>query len=151
MAHLPEATLRVRMSGGDAGRGAVIPGARLLDLFGDVAAELTVRHDGDEGMLAGYDSVEFLAPVFAGDFIEATGRMVNAGRTSRRCVFEARRYVAFRPEVGDSAADLLDQPEVVARAVGTTVVGIGRQRGPEAELLRRDEEHLVAEDFGDAE
>jgi len=129
MADLPEATLRVRMSQSDAHYGGnLVAGAKMMELFGDLATELTIRNDGDEGLLAGYESVEFLAPVYAGDFIEATGRMLSAGTTSRRCEFEARRVAVPRPDVNDSAADSLDEPIVVARAIGTTVVKKDRQR-----------------------
>jgi len=108
--------------------GNLVAGAKMMELFGDLATELTIRNDGDEGLLAGYESVEFLAPVYAGDFIEATGRMLSAGTTSRRCEFEARRVAVPRPDVNDSAADSLDEPIVVARAIGTTVVKKDRQR-----------------------
>ncbi|MGH2677066.1 MAG: 3-aminobutyryl-CoA ammonia lyase, partial [Actinomycetota bacterium] len=57
--------------------GELVAGAKVMELFGDVATELAIRHDGDEGLLAGYERVEFLAPVFAGDFHEVTGRIVN--------------------------------------------------------------------------
>ena len=121
--------LRVRMSQSDAHYGGnLVAGAKVMELFGDVATELTIRSDGDEGLLAGYESVEFLAPVFAGDFLEVAGRIVRRGRTSRRCEFEARAYARPRLDVSDSAADLLDEPTVVARAVGTTVVKADRQR-----------------------
>jgi len=129
MADLPEATLRVRMSQSDAHYGGnLVAGAKMMELFGDLATELTIKSDGDEGLLAGYESVEFLAPVFAGDFIEATGRIVTTGNTSRRCEFEARKVAVPRPDVNDSAADSLDEPIVVARAIGTTVVKKDRQR-----------------------
>ena len=129
MADLPEATLRVRMSQSDAHYGGnLVAGARMMELFGDLATELTIKTDGDEGLLAGYESVEFLAPVYAGDFIEATGRMLSAGNTSRRCEFEARKVAVPRPNVNDSAADSLEEPIVVARAIGTTVVKRDRQR-----------------------
>ena len=67
-----KATIRLRMSAHDAHYGGnLVDGARMLGLFGDVATELLIRHDGDEGLFRAYDSVEFLAPVFAGDYIEA--------------------------------------------------------------------------------
>lgn len=129
MADLPEATLRVRMSQSDAHYGGnLVAGAKMMELFGDLATELTIKSDGDEGLLAGYESVEFLAPVYAGDFIEATGRILSVGNTSRRCEFEARKVAVPRPDVNDSAADSLDEPIVVARAIGTTVVKKDRQR-----------------------
>jgi 3-aminobutyryl-CoA ammonia-lyase len=94
----------------------------MMELFGDVATELAIRTDGDEGLLAGYESVEFLKPVYAGDFLEATGRVVRMGTTSRQVEFEVRRYAVPRYDISDSAADLLPEPEVVTRAVGTYVV-----------------------------
>ncbi|MDR1415297.1 MAG: 3-aminobutyryl-CoA ammonia lyase [Odoribacteraceae bacterium] len=102
--------------------GELVDGARMLQLFGDVATELLIRHDGDEGLFAGYDRVEFLAPVHAGDYIEASGEIVRVGNSSRGMVFEARKVIAPRPDVSDSAADALDAPVVVCRASGTCVV-----------------------------
>lgn len=100
----------------------------MLSLFGDVATELAIICDGDEGLLVSYENVEFLAPLFAGDFIEAYGHITKIGRTSRRMEFEARKVIAARPDISDSAADVLDEPIVVGRAVGTTVVKADRQR-----------------------
>ncbi len=60
-----------------------MPGAKVMELFGDIAKELAIRHDGDEGLLGGYEYGKFLAPVFAGDFIEARGEIVTVGNTSR--------------------------------------------------------------------
>lgn len=117
------ATLRVRMSQTDAHYGGnLVSGAKIMELFGDVATQLAIRHDGDEGLLAGYESVEFLAPVYAGDFLEVTGRIVGVGTTSRRCEFECRKYIRPRPDVSDSAADLLAEPVVTTRATATFVV-----------------------------
>jgi 3-aminobutyryl-CoA ammonia-lyase len=123
------ATLRLRMSLHDAHYGGnLVDGARMLALFGDVATELLIRMDGDEGLFASYDSVEFLAPVFAGDYIEAVGRIASTGRTSRRMQFEAHKVIAARPEVGESAADVLDPPILVCRASGTCVTPKAKKR-----------------------
>ena len=123
------AMVRVRMSTNDAHYGGqLVNGAHMLSLFGDVATELAIICDGDEGLLVSYESVEFLAPLFAGDFIEANGRITRIGRTSRRMEFEARKVIAARPDISDSAADVLDEPVVVGRAVGTTVIKADRQR-----------------------
>jgi len=123
--------IRVRMSAHDAHYGgSLVDGARILGLFGDVATELLIRSDGDEGLFASYASVEFLAPVFAGDYIEAEGRIVRFGNRSREIVFEARKVVAARPERSPSAAEVVDPPIVVVRAVGTCVVPhAAKQRG----------------------
>jgi len=122
-------TIRLRLSQADAHYGGgLVDGARLLALFGDVATELLVRLDGDEGLFRAYDAVEFLAPVHAGDFVEATGEIVKVGETSRAMRFEARKVIAPRPDVSDSAAEVLADPVVVCRASGTCVVPRERQR-----------------------
>ena len=129
MADLPRATLRLRMSQADAHYGGnLVDGARVLALFGDLATELLVRHDGDEGLFRAYDAVEFLAPVFAGDYLEASGEMVKVGSTSRTMRFEARKVIRPRPDLGESAAEALAEPLVVCRASGTCVVPRERQR-----------------------
>lgn len=121
-------TLRVRMSAHDAHYGNdLVDGARILGLFGDVATELLIRHDGDEGLFAGYESVEFTAPVYAGDYIEATGEITRVGRTSRAMSFVARKVIAARRDIGPTAAEALAEPIVVARARGTCVVHATRQ------------------------
>jgi 3-aminobutyryl-CoA ammonia-lyase len=121
--------LRCRMSQADAHYGGnLVDGARMLALFGDVATELCIRQDGDEGLFRAYDSVEFLAPVHAGDFVEAEGEIVEVGRTSRKMRFEARKIISPRADVSDSAADVLATPVVVCRASGTCVVPADKQR-----------------------
>jgi len=122
--------LRVRLGAHDAHYGGnLVDGARILGLFGDVATELLIRSDGDEGLFAAYDSVEFLAPVYAGDFIEAHGRITRIGATSRRMEFEATKVITPRGDISPSAADVLAEPLVVVRASGTCVVPHGNQRG----------------------
>ncbi len=122
-------TLRLRMSSHDAHYGGgLVDGARMLGLFGDVATELLIHHDGDEGLFRAYSSVEFLAPVYAGDFIEAEGEITAIGSTSRQMRFQARKVIAPRPDLSDSAADVLIEPVVVCRATGTCVVPKAKQR-----------------------
>ena len=110
--------------------GNLVDGARILALFGDLATELLIRHDGDEGLFRAYEEVEFLAPVFAGDFLEVRGEIVRVGTTSRAMRFEARKVIAPRPELSPSAAEVLAEPVVVCRALGTCVVPKERQRRP---------------------
>ena len=125
-----EALIRLRMSMHDAHYGGnLVDGAKMLHLFGDVATELLIRRDGDEGLFKAYDSVEFMAPVYAGDYIEAVGRIVSEGATSRRMVFEAKKVIIPRPDLNASAADVLAEPIVVCRASGTCVVPKDKQRG----------------------
>lgn len=123
------AMIRVRMSTHDAHYGGqLVNGAHMLSLFGDVATELAIMCDGDEGLLVGYENVEFLAPLYAGDYIEAHGHITKIGRSSRRMEFEAHKVIAARTDISDSAADVLEQPILVGRAIGTTVVRAERQR-----------------------
>lgn len=127
-----EAMIRMRMSAHDAHYGGgLVDGAKMLMLFGDVATELLIRRDGDEGLFRAYEKVEFFAPVYAGDYIEAVGRIVTEGRTSRKMEFEARKVIVPRPEISDSACEVLSEPIVVCRAVGTCVTPIEKQRGNE--------------------
>jgi 3-aminobutyryl-CoA ammonia-lyase len=122
-------TIRVRMGSHDAHYGGnLVDGAKMLQLFGDVATELLIRRDGDEGLFRAYDNVEFLAPVYAGDYIEATGEIVSEGKTSRKMVFTATKVIAPRPDINDSACDVLEEPIVVCRASGTCVVPLDKQR-----------------------
>ncbi|HVN70230.1 MAG TPA: hotdog domain-containing protein [Candidatus Binatia bacterium] len=121
--------LRVRMSSQDGHYGGgLVDGARILALFGDVATELLIRLDGDEGLFAAYSEIRFLAPTYAGDYVEAEGRIVKVGKTSRHMEFEARKVIAARPEMNDSAADVLDPPIVVCRATGTCVTPKDKKR-----------------------
>ena len=121
--------IRVRMSAHDAHYGGnLVDGARMLQLFGDVATELLILNDGDEGLFKAYDMVEFMAPVYAGDYIEAEGEIVSTGNTSRKMVFEARKVIVPRPDINDSASDVLAEPIVVCRASGTCVVPKDKQR-----------------------
>ena len=124
-----KALIRLRMSTQDAHYGGnLVDGAKMLALFGDVATELLIRQDGDEGLFVAYDKVEFLAPVYAGEFIEAVGEIVNVGGSSRKMIFEARKVIVPRPDISESACDVLEEPVVVCRASGTCVVPKNKQR-----------------------
>jgi len=124
--------IRLRISAHDAHyAGDLVDGAKMLNLFGDVATELLIRSDGDEGLFVAYDNVEFLAPVHAGDYIEASGSIVSWGKTSRKMVFQAHKVIASAGLVGQpSATDLLPEPILVCRASGTCVVPTKLQRIP---------------------
>ena len=104
--------------------GNLVDGAYVLAMFGDVATELLIRTDGDEGLFASYSDVQFRAPVRAGDVIEATATVTAVGRRSRQLAFEAR--VVCRGDVarGESAASVLGEPIVVVTATGTVVVPV---------------------------
>jgi len=104
--------------------GNLVDGAYVLALFGDVATEVCIRTDGDEGLFAGYAGIRFLAPVRGGDVIEVTARVTVVGRTSRTLDLSAFVVCRAAPEVGPSASAVLDEPLAVAAAVGTVVVPI---------------------------
>ena len=93
----------------------------MVHLFGDVATELLIKLDGDEGLFCAYDNIEFLAPTFAGDYIEAYGEITKIGNSSRKMSFEARKVIVSRKDINASAADFLEELIVVARATGTCV------------------------------
>ena len=108
--------IRLRMSAKDAHYGGnLVDGAHMVHLFGDVATELLIMRDGDEGLFCAYDNIEFLAPD-------------REGNTSRHMVFEARKVAQARPDISASAADILDEPVVVCRASGTCVTPKDCQR-----------------------
>jgi 3-aminobutyryl-CoA ammonia-lyase len=102
--------------------GSLVDGAYVLGMFGDVATEACIRTDGDEGLFASYDDVQFRAPVRAGDVLEATATVTRVGRRSRTLAFEARVVCRPRPDKGESAAEVLTEPIIVVAATGTVVV-----------------------------
>ena len=102
--------------------GDLVDGAYGLRLFGDVATELCIRTDGDEGLFASYADVQFRAPVRAGDLIEVHAELTRVGTRSRTLDFELRVVARGRPERAASAAELLDPPLVATTARGTVVV-----------------------------
>ena len=121
----------MRLSAADAHYGGnLVDGAHGLELFGDIVTELAVRTDGDEGLFPGYERVEFLAPLYGGDYVRATGTIVRMGNTSRTVDLELWKEIAARPDVSASAADVLEPPVLTTRARGTYVVKREHQRGP---------------------
>ncbi|NDD91372.1 3-aminobutyryl-CoA ammonia lyase [bacterium] len=132
-ASVGKVTIRLRMSSHDAHyAGNLVDGARILGLFGDVATELLIRLDGDEGLFRAYESVEFLAPVRAGDYLEATGEIIEVGKSSRKMRFEAKKVIQLlsqeRGALAESSAEVVDPPVLVCRAVGTCVTPVALQR-----------------------
>jgi 3-aminobutyryl-CoA ammonia-lyase len=101
--------------------GNLVDGAYVLGLFGDVATEVLIRLDGDEGLFASYSDVQFRAPVLAGDVIEATATVTRIGRRSRKLEFVARVLCRAEPNRGPSVARVLEEPLVVVTATGTVV------------------------------
>ena len=102
--------------------GNLVDGAYSLAAFGDVATEMCIRTDGDEGLFASYSDVQFMAPVRAGDCIEIEANLVRVGSRSREMTFELRIIARGNPERGESAADVLDIPVIATSARGVVVV-----------------------------
>jgi len=104
--------------------GNLVDGAYSLAAFGDVATEMCIRTDGDEGLFASYSDVQFRAPVRAGDCIEIEATMVRVGARSREMSFEVRVIARSNPLRGVAAADLLEEPIVATAARGVVVVPV---------------------------
>jgi 3-aminobutyryl-CoA ammonia-lyase len=102
--------------------GNLVDGAFSLACFGDVATEICIRTDGDEGLFASYSDVQFTAAVRAGDVLEVTGRVVAVGRRSRTMEFAAAVICRGRPDLGASAAEVLPEPLIATTATGVVVV-----------------------------
>lgn len=121
--------LRLRMSHKDAHYGGgLVDGALVVHLFGDVATELLIKSNGNEGLFLKYTDIQFMAPVYAGDFVEASGEIYEVGNTSRKMRFEARKVIAARPDINPSAADFLDEPIIICKAMGVCVIPKELQR-----------------------
>jgi 3-aminobutyryl-CoA ammonia-lyase len=108
--------------------GQLVDGAWGLGLFGDVATEMCIRTDADEGLFASYSDVQFLAPVRAGDVVEATATLIRVGTRSREMTFELRVVArgtlssASGSSASESSAAMLAEPLVATTATGTVVV-----------------------------
>jgi len=102
--------------------GNLVDGAYMLGLFGDVATEVCIRTDSDEGLFASYSDVQFRAPVVAGDVLEVSATVTRVGTRSRQLAFEAKVVCRAQPERGPSAAAVLGDPIVAVTATGTVVV-----------------------------
>lgn len=115
--------IRMRLSAHHAHYGGgLVDGAFIMQVFGDVATELLIRNDGDEGLFRAYESVDFLEPLYAGDYIEVTGWITKTGNTSRKMEFEAHKVIKALPEINPSAAEVLKEKVLVAKAIGTCIV-----------------------------
>ncbi|QBR91206.1 hotdog domain-containing protein [Nocardioides euryhalodurans] len=103
--------------------GNLVDGAYSLGLFGDVATEMCIVTDGDEGLFASYADVQFVAPVRAGDVLEVGCEITRVGTRSRELsltVHVVARGAATEARPG--AATVLDEPLLATTATGTVVV-----------------------------
>ncbi len=120
---------KMRLSQADAHYGGnLVDGAKVLAFFGDVATELLIIHDGDEGLFRAYEKVDFLAPLYAGDFIEVEAELIEVGNTSRKMRFRCYKVIAARPDINSSAADLLKERILTTEAIGTCIVPKDKKR-----------------------
>ena len=121
---------KLRLSQQDAHYGGgLVDGAKVLALFGDVATEILIRTDKDEGLFRAYESVDFLAPLRAGDIIEIEGELLKKGRTSRTMAFKCYKVASAEPDISESAASYLEEPVLTTTAKGTCIVPKEKQRG----------------------
>jgi 3-aminobutyryl-CoA ammonia-lyase len=104
--------------------GNLVDGAYVLALFGDVATEVCIQADGDEGLFASYSDVQFLAPLRAGDVVEVRATITRVGNRSRELEFSAYVVCRGRQALSESAAEVLAEPLVITRAKGTVVVPV---------------------------
>ncbi|MCK5761436.1 MAG: 3-aminobutyryl-CoA ammonia lyase [Candidatus Izimaplasma sp.] len=126
---MEKALIRMRLSAHNAHYGGgLVDGAFIMQIFGDVATELLIKNDGDEGLFRAYDNVEFLVPLYAGDYIEVTGWITKIGNTSRKMEFEAYKVIEALPNANPSAAHVLKEKVLVAKASGTCIVPKELQR-----------------------
>lgn len=102
--------------------GNLVDGAYVLGLFGDVATEVCIRTDGDEGLFASYADVQFRAPVQAGDVVEVSATVTRVGTRSRDLDLQARVVARARSGAVASAAEVLEPPLLAVTARGTVVV-----------------------------
>jgi 3-aminobutyryl-CoA ammonia-lyase len=123
------ASLRMRLAPTDSRyAGELIPGSKALELFADLETELSLLEGGNEGLCAGYEMVEFLAPLHVGDFVEARAHILSRGRTSRRVQAELYKVLSAG---ADGLAVYFDQPVLAARAIATIVVGPAARHSPD--------------------
>jgi 3-aminobutyryl-CoA ammonia-lyase len=101
----------------------------IVELFGVAGTKLAYMLDGDGGLMRAFSEVEFLGAVYQGDFVRVEARLAGVGNTSRQREYTA--WVTARTrDVGPhkTSGEVLDPPLLVARAKGTTVTQLDRQR-----------------------
>lgn len=119
----PSVTHRKYVPYGDAHyAGSLVDGSYSLTMFGDVATDLCIQLDHDEGLFASYQDVQFLSPIFGGDIIEARATLIGSGQRSRHFHFECVVVARNRSDAASSASAPLDPPLVAVTARGTVVV-----------------------------
>lgn len=127
---LEKSLIRVRISAADAHYGGgLVDGAHVIELFGDAVTEVVIRHDGDEGLMRAYSEMQFLAPVRAGDYLEVRAELASVGNTSRTIRCTAHKVIELTDANG-SAARVLQEPVLVAKAVAVAVVPNAGRRTP---------------------
>lgn len=116
-------------------RDDVVSIGTIVELFGMAGGKLAYMFDGDAGLMANMEKVEFFAPVLDGDYLRVTARLMRVGNTSRGRLYEAH-VVARTSGVGPhpSSGEVLKEPLLVARATAIVVVPLDKQRLTPAHL-----------------
>ncbi len=98
----------------------------------DVLTLLTSRLDGDQSLLRRYEPIDFFTPVYSGEYLRFTGKLVAVGNTSRTYEIVGERIIKDGP---GSQADIVDPPEKVffARAIAVVPADKQRNRLPQLE------------------
>jgi len=101
----------------------------IVELFGVAGTKLAMMLDGDAGFMRAFEGLEFIAPAYQGDYVRVSAQLLSVGRTSRKRLYEAH-VVARAYGVGTEAShgEVLAEPLLIARAIGTTVTPIEFQR-----------------------
>lgn len=119
-----ETMIRVRLSSGDAHyAGQLVNGSHAVELMGDVATELMIMHDGNEGQCIGYDKIAFTSPMYSGDFLEVVGRIIGIEGNKRKVQCRAFKIATNAGLIKqESAVNVLETPVMTAEAISTYVV-----------------------------
>jgi 3-aminobutyryl-CoA ammonia-lyase len=107
--------------------GNLVDGAYVLALFGDIATDVCLQLDGDEGLFASYSTVTFHQPVHAGDVLEVTATVSRVGNRSRDIDFIARIVTRSLAD-GSTRGHVLPEPLQAVSASGTVVVPAAEER-----------------------
>ncbi|MEA2623394.1 MAG: 3-aminobutyryl-CoA ammonia-lyase [Chloroflexota bacterium] len=131
-----EMTEKVHEQWGGGPRG-LVGGWWALKEVGWLASMVGIKLDGDTSLLAHYN-VDFLSPIFAGDWVRIKGEVSRIGNTARTVDFEVERYIDGSHIVFDTlpeeqyggGAVILDPPVPALRGQFVIVVPKSRQRKP---------------------
>lgn len=96
-------------------------------LAGEIVTQVGVRLDGDLSLLRRYEEIDFLAVVYAGEYLRFTGDLIRVGNTSRTIDIVGERVIA---KGKGFTADVVEPPQKVFGARAIIVVPKASQRKP---------------------